>query len=186
MGDGQCEPSNDNLLHGALKKINKNRHCPKNQQYDMEEKTKIFATHLSNLASLDTCTNVLGGSHHKYTCLHILRNDALCWPVAKWYKAFTLHQPTANKAKSSILWLILLYQAILISRKNYSWFHINGVSWMLPLWHCFKMQQHLPQQFYQFSGLVKLDGQNYLDTICISWKSLQYKNLSSIWRNQKG
>ncbi len=82
------DPSNDNLLYGAFKKINKNKQGPKDQQYDMEKRRK-FCNQSIKFALLGTCINVLGDSHHKCTCVHVLCNNAVCQPVAKWCATFT-------------------------------------------------------------------------------------------------
>mgnify|MGYP000110656394 CR=1 FL=1 len=43
---------------------------------------------------------------------------------------------------------------------------------------CFRYQQYVPWQLYQFVGLAVLDGQKCPDSICSSQKSPQHKNAS--------
>ncbi len=76
----------------------------------MGEKTNIFATHLSNLALLDTWINVLGGSHCKCTCFHILCDNALCWPWEKWCITFT-DQIQNNQNQVLIDWYCYVKQS---------------------------------------------------------------------------
>ncbi len=76
----------------------------------MEEKTKIFATLLSDLVMLVTCINAPQGSHHKCTCLHMLCNDALCWLVARWCATFTNQMQTMQN-KVLVDWYCYAHQS---------------------------------------------------------------------------
>jgi len=75
---------NENIYRIAYQKINRNKRGPKKDLLSENAKTDLFLEHVTKLASLDKCMNVLGGSHRKCTCLHLLRNSSLRKPVAKW------------------------------------------------------------------------------------------------------
>ncbi len=75
----------------------------------MEEKTEIFATHLSNLSPMDRCINVFSGSHCNVSASH---STQLCPLSTSGKMVCNRHWPIANKAKPSSPWLVLLCQAI--------------------------------------------------------------------------
>ncbi len=75
---------NENISCEAYQKINQNKQGLKKELLSENAKTDLFLDHVFKLASLDKCMNVLGGSHCKCTCLHLLRDSSLCKPVAKW------------------------------------------------------------------------------------------------------